>query len=59
MSDQLLSLMHHVVIDCLTLVFFELFIFTVIDAHQVVSEGGNHEELLHHAVHVADAAKVA
>ena len=59
MSDQLLHLVHHVVVNLLILVLFDLLGLAVIDAEQVVAEGGDHEELLHHTVHVADAAQVA
>ena len=51
--------MHHVVIDALALVLLVFFFHAVIDTEQVVSKGRNHEELLHHAVHVANAAKVS
>ena len=58
-SDQLLHLVHHVVVNLLILVLFDLLGLAVIDAEQVVAEGGDHEELLHHAIHVADAAQIA
>jgi len=58
-SDEFLHLMHHVVVNLLTFVFLEIFCFTVINTEQIVPEGGDHEELLHHRVHVADAAHVA
>ena len=51
--------MHHVVVDLLALVLIELLFLAIIDAEEVVSEGRCHEELLHHAVHVADAAQVS
>lgn len=55
MSDKLLQLMHHVVINLLTLVFFEILRLAVVHAQQIVPEGRHHKELLHHTVHVADA----
>ena len=58
-GEQTLKLVKHVVVDCLVTIVFELFFYTVVNAEQVVAECGNHEELLHHAVHVADAAQVA
>ena len=51
--------MQHIIIDLITLVLFDIFGESVVDAKQVVSEGWHHEELLKHAVHVADAAEVA
>ena len=51
--------MEHVVIDFFALVIFQLLRLTIIDCKQVVAEGGDHEELLHHGVHVADAAEVS
>ena len=59
MGNQRLKLVQHVVINHVALVFLDLFRLAVINAHQVVTEGRHHEELLHHAVHVADAAQVA
>jgi len=59
MRNQLLHLMHHIVINFFALIFLDLFLLAIIDAHQIVSEGWDHEELLHHTVHVADAAEVA
>lgn len=50
--------MHHVIIDLITLVLCHFEVLTVIDAEKIVAEGGRHEELLHHRVHVADAAEV-
>ena len=58
-SDHLLQLMHHAVVNALPLVVLEVFGLAVIDAEQVVAEGWNHEELLHHTVHIADTAQVA
>jgi len=55
MCDELLQLMHHIVIDFLTLVLLQILRLAIIHAQQVVAEGGHHEELLHHTVHVADA----
>ena len=48
MSDQLLELVHHVVIDLVTPVLLQVLFFAIINTHQVVSEGWHHEELLHH-----------
>ena len=59
MSDELLQLVHHVIVDHVTLVLFHLLGLAIVNAEQVIAEGGNHEELLHHAVHVADADQVA
>lgn len=59
MSHQSLQLVHHVVVDHLVLVLLHFFGLTIIHAQQVVAEGRHHEELLHHAIHVADAAQVA
>ena len=59
MSHQLLHLVHHVVIDFFTFVLYQILWFAVINAKQVVPESRNHEELLHHGIHVADAAQVA
>jgi hypothetical protein len=50
--------MHHVVIDALALVLLVFLCHAIVNAEQVVSEGRDHEELLHHTVHVADAAEV-
>lgn len=58
MGNQLLKLVHHVVIDLLSFVFSQLFWLAVINTEQVVAECRHHKELLHHTVHVADAAKV-
>ena len=58
-SDELLQLVHHVVIDHFALVLLHLLLLAVVDAEQVVAESWHHEELLHHAVHVADATEVA
>ena len=58
MSNQLLQLMEHVIIDCLLSVFLQLFFLAIIDTEKVIAQGWDHEELLHHGVHVADAAKI-
>ena len=42
-----------------TFVLYKILWFAVINAKQVVPESRNHEELLHHGIHVADAAQVA
>jgi len=49
----------HIVINVFSLILDDLFGLSVINAEQVVPQRGNHEELLHHGVHVADAAQVA
>ena len=51
--------MEHIVIYIPSLVLDDLWILAILDAEKVVAEGRDHEELLHHTVHVADAAKVA
>lgn len=58
-SNQFLHLVHHVIIHLFALVVFQVFWLPVVNAEQVVAEGRDHEELLHHAVHVADAAQIA
>ena len=58
MRHQLLHLMHHVVIDYLSLEVNELLGNTIFHRERVVAEGWDHEELLHHHVHTADAAQV-
>ncbi len=50
--------MHHVVIDLFPFVFCQLLRLAVIDAEQVVAECWHHKELLHHTIHVADAAEI-
>lgn len=57
-SGQFLKLVHHVVIDLITLVVDYICWLAIIDTEKIVAEGGSHEELLHHGVHVADAAEV-
>lgn len=59
MCEQSLHLVQHVVVDLLLLVLFNHFWLAVVDTEQVVSESGDHKELLQHRVHVANAAKVA
>ena len=51
--------MHHVVIDLLTLVLLDFLSLAIINAEQIITEGRNHEELLHHTIHVANAPQVA
>jgi hypothetical protein len=54
--------MQHVIVDdqvTLLVVFLGVRCYSIIYAHQVVAEWGHHEELLHHRVHVADAAQVS
>ena len=58
-TDQLLHLVHHVVINFFTLVIYKILWSAVINGKQVLPEGSNHEEFLHHGIHVADAAQVA
>ena len=58
-SDKLLQLVHHVVVDLVAPVLLHVKFFAIINTHQVVAEGGHHKELLHHRVHVADAAQVS
>ena len=58
-SNQFLHLVHHVIINLFALVVFQVFWLAVVNAEQVVAEGRDHEELLHHAIHVADAAQIA
>ena len=59
MRDQLLHLVHHAVVNLLTLVLFDILSLAVIDAHQVIPQSWDHKELLHHTVHVTDATEVA
>ena len=54
-----MELVHHIVVDHVALVLLHLFRLSVVHTEQIVAEGWDHEELLHHAVHVADATKVA
>ena len=58
MSEQTLKLMQHVVVESVVTVGLHFFSDVVIHSQQVVSQCWDHEELLHHAVHVADAAQV-
>ena len=50
--------MQHVVINFLVFEFLEVRSDSIINAQHVVSEAGDHEELLKHTVHVADAAQI-
>ena len=59
MCEKYLHLVKHVVINVFSLILDDLFGLSVINAEQVVPQRGNHEELLHHGVHVADASQVA
>jgi hypothetical protein len=58
MSEQSLQLVQHVVINLLSFVFLDLLWLAVVYTEQVVPKRRNHEELLHHRVHVADAPQV-
>jgi hypothetical protein len=58
MSHQLLNLMEHVVIDLFISILFNVLFLSIVHTEQIVSKVWNHEELLHHRVHVANAAKV-
>jgi hypothetical protein len=51
---QLLHLMNHVIIDFLSLLVSQLLGDAILDREEVVAEGWDHEELLHHRVHVAN-----
>jgi hypothetical protein len=50
--------MQHVVINVKSLILLDVLLGMVVNAEQVVSEGRDHEELLEHRVHVADAPQV-
>ena len=58
MCNQVLTLVHHIVVNSLAFVLFHVGWLSVVNAEQVVAEGWNHEELLHHAIHVANAAQI-
>ena len=59
MGHESLQLVEHVVIDCLApFVLDEVLLFSIISTEHIVPEARNHEELLEHTVHVADAAEV-
>ena len=51
--------MEHVVVNDSTFILSQLLSLAVLYAEQVVPERWDHEELLHHAIHVADAAEIA
>lgn len=50
--------MKNIVINSFALVLLKIFRLAIINGEKIVAEGGNHEELLHHCIHVADAAEV-
>ena len=50
--------MEHVVIDHFVFMLYHLRFNTVVDGKEVVPELWYQEELLHHAVHVADATEI-
>ena len=58
MSDEFLHLMQHVVIDHFVFMLNQLFLNAIVNGKEIVSELWYHEDLLHHAVHVADAAEI-
>jgi hypothetical protein len=57
-GNQLLELMEHIVIDLVALVLLQVFRQSIIDTQQVVSERGDHKELLKHGVHIANASQI-
>lgn len=59
MRHHPLELMKQVVIKYLTFVFFLILWSSIVDAKKIVTEGWSHEELLQHAVHVTNTAKVS
>ena len=59
MSEKLLHLVEHVVVDLLALVLDQLFLLAILNAQKIVSESWNHKELLHHGVHVANASQIS
>ena len=54
-----MALVHHIVIDLVALVLLHIQRLSIVNAEQVITESRNHKELLHHTVHVANAAQVA
>ena len=59
MCNQSLHLMKHVIINLVSLILNKLFTLSIVNTQQVVPEGRNHEELLHHRVHVTNAAQIS
>ena len=57
-GDQSLQLMKHVIVDLLFFVRHNIRWLIVVHGQHVVSEAWHHEELLQHAVHVADATQI-
>ena len=47
--------MKHIIVYHFTLVLGDVWLDTIIDTKKIVAECWNHEELLKHAVHVANA----
>ena len=57
-GNQFLHLMQHVIVVHVSFVLLHIWRLSIIYAKQVVAEVWNHVELLHHAVHVADATEI-
>ena len=51
--------MEHIIINHFVFVLHEILRDAIIDAKQIVAKAWDHEELLHHAVHVANATEVS
>ena len=59
MSYESLELMKEVVVKDFSFVLLVVFNDPIVDTENIVAEGRRHKELLHHAVHIADAPEVS
>ena len=58
-AEHALELVQHVVVHHALILFDQIWLLQVVCGHDCVAEGGGHEELLQHRIHLAYAAQIA